>query len=291
MLKTSLSVGVCVTLSLLACASAQENTRDGNFSYTPRYKDTRHKLLQHAENGHLHRVKKLVIDQHTNVNLADGPLQQTALHCAANCTDENGHRIVRFLVEQGADVAAVDRNGKAPLHYAAEHGFIQTVHFLLDHKAPINTQDNDGNTPLHLAHAISNPTYFKYFTKTKSITDPVYGNRNDDLFAIAKALIDHGADLAITNKLGNTPLHTAVTYGDIPLTRQLIAKKASIDTQNNTGATPLSIAAENNQLSQALYLLDAGATIHTLRSTTSESPEIRKLLMLYSATPTVPKPA
>ena len=55
---------------------------------------------------------------------------------------------------------------------------------------------------------------------------------------IAKALIDGGADLSITNNDGATPLHVAAFFCRVEIAQLLIDAKADKNAKNNFGATP-----------------------------------------------------
>ncbi|OCK79033.1 ankyrin, partial [Lepidopterella palustris CBS 459.81] len=65
----------------------------------------------------------------------------TALHVAARTGNE---KIAQLLVEQGADLGAVDENGRTPLHQAAEAGNKAVALLLLEIGGDINAQDNYG---------------------------------------------------------------------------------------------------------------------------------------------------
>jgi len=59
-----------------------------------------------------------------------------------------------------------------------------------------------------------------------------------DQKGIAKALIDAGADLSITNNDGATPLHVAAFFCRVEIAQFLIDAKADKSAKNNFGATP-----------------------------------------------------
>ncbi len=112
----------------------------------------------------------------------------TALHMAAA-----GFRtkIVRNLIDLGADCSARNRHGAQPLHYAADTNrwdpIAQTasIEGLLGAGADPNAMDRFGVTPLHRA------------VRTRGA-------------AAVGALLSQGADPRKQNKNGSTPLHLAV---------------------------------------------------------------------------------
>lgn len=57
--------------------------------------------------------------------------------------------------------------------------------------------------------------------------------------AIAKALIDAGADLNLKNNEGSTALHVAAFFCHIEIVQMLIDAKADKSIKNNFGATPM----------------------------------------------------
>ena len=77
----------------------------------------------------------------------------TPLYCLANeCGTAGTERIVRLLVQHGADVNAADGVKRCtPLHMAARRGFIETAGALLDCGADIEALDSLGETPLRRA--------------------------------------------------------------------------------------------------------------------------------------------
>ncbi len=111
----------------------------------------------------------------------------TALHVAAA---GYGARAARALVDAGADVAARNRRGAAPLHYAADGipgtpgwspaAQAETVVVLLEAGADPDATDNSGVTALHRA------------VRTRCA-------------AAVAALLDGGADPDRPNRNGSTP--------------------------------------------------------------------------------------
>ena len=73
------------------------------------------------------------------------------LHSAAHYGDLE---MVQILLDYGADIGALDKNGSSPLH-CASHGFFDgsrdVVRLLLDQGADPNLQTQNASTPLHLA--------------------------------------------------------------------------------------------------------------------------------------------
>ena len=93
------------------------------------------------------------------------------------------------LIAHGAKVNAVNASGSMPLHDAALAGKAEMVDFLLSKSAEINARDREtGSTALHLAAS---------------------WGRTDAL----RVLLKRGADPAIVNKAGVSPLAAAVANG------------------------------------------------------------------------------
>lgn len=116
----------------------------------------------------------------------------TPLHAAAA-----GYRIeiARELVKQGADVAAKNRRGAQPLHYAADGGPSSPpwnpkkqgaiIDYLVEAGADVNARNAEAATPLHRA------------VRTRCT-------------AAVEALLRNGADVHARNKSGSTPMDLAV---------------------------------------------------------------------------------
>ncbi len=66
-------------------------------------------------------------------------------------------------------------------------------------------------------------------------------NRDRDA-TTAKILQEHGAELNVLDNLGNTPLHLAVQWHNIPVVKFLLVHGAHVNLQNNEGKTPLHMA-------------------------------------------------
>jgi hypothetical protein len=115
---------------------------------------------------------------------------RTPLHNAAQSSSEDIGWAVRQLIEKGADVKAVDKDGRTPLHDIARSGsdlMIWAIRQLIEKGADVKAVDKDGRTPLHDAARSS----------------------SEDMGRAVRQLIEKGADVKAVDKDGRTPLYDA----------------------------------------------------------------------------------
>lgn len=77
--------------------------------------------------------------------------------------------------------------------------------------------------------------------------------------AVAKTLIEHGANVNKSNRFGGTPLHRAASHGRSEFLRLLIDSGADINAANVNGTTALTFAAYKGYPACVALLLEHGA--------------------------------
>ncbi|MGG4345471.1 ankyrin repeat domain-containing protein [Paenibacillus lautus] len=104
---------------------------DADVTLTNRYGGTA--LIPASDRGHVEIVQELLTRTDIDVNHMNN-LNWTALLEAVILGDgsENYQRIVKLLLEHGADAGLLDGNGVTPLQHARERGYQEIERILLD---------------------------------------------------------------------------------------------------------------------------------------------------------------
>ena len=134
--------------------------------------------------------------------------------------------IVEYLVEQcGLYIDATDKNNDTPLLLSLTSNQNDIAKYLINNGADVNAQGSGGNTALHIACELFNSEIIGQLLKRADIDvnarneedkPPIhllfpdkyyyYGLRgNPKLKAIAKMLLDHGADFDALDNNGHKP--------------------------------------------------------------------------------------
>eukprot|EP00913_Durusdinium_trenchii_P019015 g17871.t1 len=122
----------------------------------------------------------------------------------------------------GAEIEATDKEGRAPLHLAAEKGDCEVVDRLLAAKAAVEALDRFRRTPLHWAAR--------------------YGHT-----ATVDRLLAAGAAVDARDNNGHTPLYYAAIGGHPETAQRLLAAGARADAQDEYGETPWDWAKRRGQ--------------------------------------------
>ena len=130
-------------------------------------------------------------------------------------------KIVKILLEKGADTSRTNNFRQTALHYAAEEGHEEVTRILIENKANVNAKNYAGYTPLHIASI-------------------------ENHYKVAELLLRHRADINANNLRQETPLHLAAEWGNLEVTEVLLKYGASKNLKNNDGNTPLKLAEESD---------------------------------------------
>jgi ankyrin repeat protein len=199
-------------------------------------------LVKAAEGGNVAVVSELLA--HNADPNARNRLGQTALFAASI----KGHnRVIDALVQGGADVDAKDKEGRSTLLYLASEKqsktrwTTDTLRLLRQRGADIEVRDQIGRTPLLWA-------------------------ANNSNIELAGFLLESHANVAATNKRGQTALHLAAKSNDKEhrdyMVKLLLDNGANPGATSDGGWTPLHNAAESGYLSVTALLLDANSNVN-----------------------------
>ncbi|KAK2710298.1 hypothetical protein QYM36_013820 [Artemia franciscana] len=199
---------------------------------------------------------------------------KTPLHFAAA---EGKLEMCHLLVSKGAYINSLDDKRLTPLHWAVkEENIVETrkkgedkleiVKLLLSRGADTNISDRYDLLPLHYAAKRNNLDIFQLlYSKTFTVTLTFLNwAAKEGQIPVATYLLDKGGIKLLENLnlrfnlyMGDSPLHTAATNGELGICQLLVSKGAHINI--GYSRTPLHCAASEGHISVAKYLLRKGA--------------------------------
>ncbi|KAJ3555048.1 hypothetical protein NM688_g2789 [Phlebia brevispora] len=194
--------------------------------------------------------------------------------------------LIRSLISQNPSlVNAQDVDGRTPLHWACTSGSLDIVRYLLDQKAEVDLQDHSGWTSLHIAVSAGHEDITRELlgagadvrkANDKGLT-PLHYAASKSHVDIGKLLVARGADINARDKANQTPLHRAATIGSTGFINLLLnppegAPKTRLNPADRMGNTPLHLAMESAYAEAACLLIEAGAD-RTRENLDGETPE------------------
>ena len=239
-------------LELTNQISLEDATKNGSMGIS---------IFHHLVFHHYYEAAKLLLTKGLNPNIpgekGENPYEKaylgvTPLHLACHM---GNYEMAKLLVEYGADTLAVDNQGRNCFHYLASTSYAYVISSskaqtesadqrkaivpLL--KCDINAKDEDGITPLiTLLESSGNPG------KTVSRI-------------LIQTFLDCGADDAITDFEGNTPLMVATREDMVTAALLLMKNRELLNKQNQSLETALHIALNKWHCEIAYALIDCGA--------------------------------
>ncbi len=146
-------------------------------------------------------------------------------------------RLTELLLKFGANVNAVNLEGKTPLHLAAERADPELVNLLLKNGADANARTKDQATPLHIVIGINSD---------------LHGDRHPKRqIQIMAALVAHGASVNAPTVNGTTPLHAAARVANPEIIKSLRALGADVKLLNSKQQTPFDVARQYHKNANA----------------------------------------
>jgi ankyrin repeat protein len=252
-----------------------------------------------------------LIDNNVDIEIRNS-IDQTPLHIATQYDLD----ITILLLDNGANLSAVDANGMSPLmtatedHYEAMYNgatdksfrnMYDMIQFLLGIGADIHHRDGCNQTVLH--HAIGEPDVVQLLldrgadisaTDKGGATALIWASqtgRDDDI----KILLNGGADVSVKDNRGSTALLWASKINRKDIVELLLDAGSDITAEDNHGNTVLLQACSNNCSKLVKLLLDQGSNIHHANQSGNTALhraskygylEVVKLLLEYGADPT-----
>uniref|UniRef100_A0A0L8IE09 cGMP-dependent protein kinase interacting domain-containing protein n=1 Tax=Octopus bimaculoides TaxID=37653 RepID=A0A0L8IE09_OCTBM len=166
--------------------------------------------------------------------------------------------MVKFLVENGADVDVCDNEGWTPLHATASCGFTDIAQYLISTSANIAAVNNDGDLPLDICEENKMEKLLLEEMNRQGV-DAEAARREEEEMMLSDAnqwLNSNCVTERPHAKTGAVALHVAAAKGYIKVMHLLIQAKANVNIKDSDGWTPLHAAAHWGQEKACKILAD-----------------------------------
>ena len=164
------------------------------------------------------------------------------------------------------NVNTVSVNSETILHLAVKKGYYDFCVYLLDIGADVQAEDKDGNRPIDIAMQFSDDEYYVKIAALL-IEYNSYAPKNPDLDYFYQIILSGNPSLRFD--YGKTGLHFAAERDHSGIINYLLKSEnlyIDVNSQDNTGNTPLHIAAWQGNFAITKLLLNKGADINKTNS-------------------------
>ena len=227
-------------------------------------------LLHAVYRGHA-KVVALLLKHEADFSLADkdgdGPL--------SNAAGLGNLAITKLLIDAGADIHATNKKGHTPVVMTLAKVQFHTMRMLVEAGADPNSSFKDmtllamaiGKKEDALAYALLKKGARPNGTPDQKFSPLILAAMNKD-FAMVKALVDRGADVAGGSPMESSPgrirtaLQMAARANSMPMVRFLLENGAVLVIPEATDLTALAFAALNGNAAMVRLLLDKGAEMN-----------------------------
>lgn len=178
-------------------------------------------------------------------------------------------RVVRYLLDKGANIKASTKGGATALHRAAESGDLDVLKLLVDRGADVNAQRKGGRAPLASAVIFGHGAAVRYLLSKGAKPNLSDVGLSRAVFQgnveIVKALLEAGAEVKNGNQVftglgGPEPILVLACFSysaDPQIVRMLLDRGADPAAKSQQGRTPLELARERGYAEVARLLAQA----------------------------------
>lgn len=197
-------------------------------------------------------------------------------------------KMIELLAQAGAEVNVEDPIGDRPLHLAAQAAgnifgqqadrrnagqpFVDSIRVLIQYRADPNLKNRAGRTALQVA---AQRDFFDAVELLVQKTDDLdfdlgtatllHWAAGNGLMTTAKRLISTaGLEIDATDESGRTPILVAADNGQAALVELLIRNNANLDRMDDAGSSAVLLAAERGHAEVVRALIKAGANVEQL---------------------------
>ncbi|QPC71950.1 hypothetical protein HYE68_002702 [Fusarium pseudograminearum] len=178
---------------------------------------------------------RMLNNSHHDINSQD-LLGLTALHYV--CLTTQRLEVAQHLIDRGAELNILARDGATPLHYASMRGDVDKARVLIQSGATVDIWNLAGRSPLHMA--------------------AVHGHAAMVEYLWAKARPD------LRDRWSWTVLHLAAMHGSDSVVELLVKLKDDKEAKDRRGRTALHLASMTGREKVVAILVDEGADTNAI---------------------------